>query len=408
MFNKINHRPLLLLLLLFTLTYCDRRQIECPEPSSGGTLIPLKVRWDKAKISNPAEGITVLLYNQDGSLYRHYDASSTPGTYMLKNIRVNDVDSSFICDIRVDVGSYRVVVFNEAIRPSDVAGVWNSGIANENSEGLRFRGLDRIDTFEAFASEYTNTRTGSVLKAASGQSIVNNPGILASWLSPSLFVVTKEMIDASPISGERSEELNRQFEQLMDIHPERKVASVSTEFYVMHLDHVHPSSFSHTQLQGASGGYYLGLGRYSATPVTHQFSLRNARYSRQDNVPDTLSANFTTFGRIGDVPTAPTDHKYYFDTNILLYDTEQGSPWSYVPQQGDDESVIKVLPTDITRMLEEQFIEWDEQQGTLIGFVLALNLRIYVRNDFSPWGKTESGFGGQVNDWIDEDVTIEL
>lgn len=407
MFTIMKYNPLLLLLFIAALLSCELRELEYT-PIATGAVIPVSIRWDKAQIDNPAEGATILLYREDGTLYRRYDASGSFGTYTLDNIRVSDADSSFRCDLRAEPGLYHVVVFNETLRPNGVPGVWISGILNEQLHGLRFRGLERLETFEAFASEYVNKRTNSVMKSTSGYSIVTNPGILTSWLSPTPLVVTPEMVTASNDRESRSATLNGLFDQLMDIHPERKVVSVGMKFLVMNLSHAHPSSFKQTQLQGLSTSYYLGLDRYSATPTTHQFTLNSAKYSKVENVPDTLSAHFTTFGRIGDVYSAVDDHQYHFHSNVLLYDTEDGSPWRYVPQPDDDDHVIQALPQNITVPLSKAFDEFDTQVEAGLDLQLYLNLRIHMPNDFEPWGKAESGFGGSINDWIDKNVNIKL
>ncbi|MDR1884389.1 MAG: DUF5119 domain-containing protein [Prevotella sp.] len=171
--------------------------------------------------------------------------------------------------IRLPKGNYSVLAFNETVNGHD---------------HISFRGTDKYDTFEAYASTPV-TFSGRYAKS-SGAPAVAVPDILAA-AHLDRFDVTREMVlqDMRPT---------------VELTPRRLLSKLFVTIHIKGLDNCSKSGHV-ASIGGMAESVYLATETVGSVPVTHYFTLNNRTFYPGSETDGTMSATFETFG-LADMP----------------------------------------------------------------------------------------------------------
>lgn len=280
---KSSLNSVFLLLLLLCFASCERRSLEdalppdpTPKPESTLALIPMHIDWSQSKlVVEKIHRTSIWVFSHQGK---------APVEYLLEG----DVSNT---TLKLPVGSYSLLVFNETIDNDD----WRS---------ISFSGTDAYETFTAYARPDTkNPKQGY-----SDEIIALPPDALAVW-SLDLLEVTPEMVTVTQTraalkANHRAIDKENQaidkataavdaaLAPFTQVTPLPMTRIINIEAYVFNLS----SAFSVTaHMQGVTQGVVLATGKPLEQTVTHRITLNGREYDTPDKKSGTTKASFLAF-----------------------------------------------------------------------------------------------------------------
>ncbi len=249
---------LIIFIALTLLTACHRQALE--DAYYEKAYIPVAIDWSKCGL-NP-QNVSMFFYHQsDGSLaMEHYFENNT-----------NEVQSY----IRVPVGEYIVVVFNEL--PGQIKNV-NIG------------GKDRFSTLEAYGTETTD-----VTLPVKGETYIKQPDEIAVVVVKN-FKVTYDMVYYTNIPGYELEGTDPS-KKLMGLVPISKISTFEIIVHIKGLENARMPAL--VNLTNMSGTYLFEEDINSMLPVAYQFTVNNRTYDPGSVTEGTISGKASVFGVLG-------------------------------------------------------------------------------------------------------------
>jgi len=307
--------------------------------------VNLQIDWTKAGLK--PNGATVFAYNEDGTLYKHFDPFSDPNGGV----------------ILLPLGRYKLVVMNDT--------------PEELSETMTFTGEGNVNTLLASGvSDKTKTaKLHAQTRGTEDEYCIMSPDTLAVGEYTDL-VINNEMLEYYYDRPEGDAVFP--YDHDVVITPQRVTSLSNIKVHVKGLKYAKGTTMSF--LRGTSGGYYLGRGEYSSEPVSYGFILNNRTFDEGSTTDGVISASFNTFGlrpitRAGDI-------RYYLDINFVLINGEE-YPMSF----------------DVTDQIN---INIDMEVQLQLNLNLEINLPEAVDT-----GDGGGGFQTDLNEWADIVTNIE-
>lgn len=257
-----------LLSALLMMMGCERRPLE--DQPSNTALIPVKIDWSLAELNpddDPGDNVysaSVWLFANDGN---HPFAGKSYREYNLITPRGGDIE--------VPVGSYSVIIFNNAIA--------------DYSTKVGFRGTEEYATFEYYIRPYSAEKATASME----QEIVNEPDILAAW-SVDRFVVTPEMVGYTRSSSSRAKDSRaaEEVKQLTNVKPVLLTPAVQVMAYVERLGNASAAS---GVLRGMASSVFLANAQKTGAS-SFRFLFNNPCYDEQQKQNGTIEGNFRSLG----------------------------------------------------------------------------------------------------------------
>ena len=269
------------LIAAMVLNACERRILE--DDYMEYALIPVIIDWSISGVSvEEMHRASVWMFPHDGG---------APQQYRLEN------DLTYR-EIRVPVGVYSVLVFNETTDDSD----WNN---------IVFKGTKRYETFAAM--NIPQDEIGFYTRSED-LPLIGNPEALAAW-SLDYFEVTEEMVVKTRALSKNSAALLEEVPDLTVVKPLPRFERVVINAYVTNLA-------SSKQVTGTIDGMYSGVymvsGERIKDPAVQAFVLNSRAYNGYDG---TTTRTFNIFGKAPE-----TGHNLVLDfllTNNELHPREE-------------------------------------------------------------------------------------
>jgi hypothetical protein len=264
-----------LLLAIVTVTAfagCKYRPME-GDLTPKTALIPVHIDWSKSGVSlEKMHRATVLLFPRGGG---------APLEFRMETSLTDDV-------VKVPVGLYSVIVFNETTDPTD----WS---------GITFTNKDSYEDFAAVGLKAESR--GFYTRSDDDAPLIESPDPLAAWSLDSL-EVTPKAIESSR-SRSRAE-ADDEITKLTNIVPTPRFETMTITARVENLT----SAMQATGvLEGMSSGVYMASGKMMTTTGAHAFILGGREYDDDDDDgasdDGTTTSTFNIFGR--QPPTARID-----------------------------------------------------------------------------------------------------
>lgn len=190
--------------------------------------------------------------------------------------------------LTVDKGLYDVLVFNGLMyAPEDT-----------HLDGIYFRGVDRLDTFEAFAGE---TEPNRRLSRADGEYIAtNNMEIFTSATDRRQIETGKEYFIKYRNGKNGFEIPDGHIEAEIELVPQAMTYPCQVRFTITHISSAYAANAA---VYGFSGSAFVASRRPSGFRVTHHVNLNNKVILSSDDDTGTIeSPVFATFGPALDTP----------------------------------------------------------------------------------------------------------
>ena len=269
------------LIAAMALNACERRELE--DDYMEYALIPVSIDWSISGVSVEE------MHRASVWLFPHDD--SAPLQYRLEG----DVTYR---EIRVPVGQYSVLVFNETTDEND----WDN---------IVFKGTKRYETFAAM--NIPQNEIGFYSRSEK-LPLIGNPEALAAW-SLDYFEVTQDMVVKTRSLSQKTAALVEEVPNLTAVKPLPRFERVVIEAYVTNLA-------SSKQVTGTIDGMYSGVymvsGERITKPAAQAFILNGRVYNGYDG---TTTRTINIFGKSPDA-----DHNLVLDfllTNNELHPREE-------------------------------------------------------------------------------------
>ena len=341
-------------LIALSLDSCERRPLE-DEDLPPAALIPVKIDWSKTGFNFTTKDGGSMVHRVSLRFYPKESYKPVFDVYL-----EGDVTEGLI---KVPVGTYSVIVFNESVEDK---GYWEGRInfTNENS----------YHEFAANAVPYNGNARDLLFpfyKPQVGERLITEPLHLASW-SLDHFEITEKMVlvsyDEKPKSY-ISEEEYEMFTSLTRIvmRPLTRPVNVTAQ-----VENLVSSHINYLSMQGFTGKVYMASGQTTQSPTTYLFTLGKRKYEANGK-NGTASATFYSFGR---TPAPGTNKESYtIGADILLITGEVHKPtpplWFDVTGQVIPDYDTKV-EIDVEISYDLPFVEggiavddWDDDTYTL-------------------------------------------
>ena len=320
--------------LLSVLVSCQRDHLYYASSNTATVL----VKPDWSALNSTPNGITVFAYNDaDGSLYRRFPP-------------VNALDK---CYIKLPEGDFTLLVMNDT--PEEFDG------------RIQFTGTENLSTIQAkgVKDEKRSTKFADHF-------IVEPDSLVVSLIKG--VHISPEQIDY--FYDKPSSDINEDSAIELDTKPKPAVSKVHIQAHVKGLKYARGTTS--TYLRGVAGGRMMGAELNSTEAVSQAFLLNNAKYDPGSDVNGTISADFLSFGLIGD---GMGSDKYYLDINFVLIN---GDPYP--------------LSIDVT---------------DLISIEISLDLKLSLKLDLNielpeVRGEEGGGFNTDITEWDEEFIEIPM
>lgn len=334
--------------LMLALASCQRDHLYYA--SAGTATVLVEPDWSRSGVH--PNGVTVYAFNDaDGSLYKRFPPVSAHDK----------------CYIKLPEGDFTLIVMNDT--PEEFQG------------RIEFTGEENINTFQAkgvkdgLKTQKLNEHLAAKADAApDGEYCIVEPDTLAVSVVRGLHI-SAEQIDYFYNKPQTDVAMDQAIK--VKVEPKSVISQVNIVAHVKGLKYARGTTLSY--LRGTAGGYYLGKEVNSTDVVSHGFILNNRQFDPGSDSDGTISANFLSFGLIGNGMTA---EKYDLDINFVLVNGED-HPMSF--------DVSKLITIDITLSLQ-----------------LSLKLDLKVELPEVVTGEEDGGFSTDVSEWDDETVAIPM
>ena len=294
-------------LIVGSLVTCERRLLEDDEQPPAAW-IPVNIDWSMSglNVTSPDGGEAVhrvsLRFFPKGKNQPVFDI------YLEGNV----VEGR----IRVPVGKYSVIVFNESV---DDKGYWDGRI--------QFTDIHSYNDFAANAVAYsTNLRTSlfPFYQTQTGENFINEPLPLASW-SIEDFEVTESMVMVS--NGEKqllflTEEESRMFNALKYVVMRALTRPVNITAQVENLVSTHKA---YAAMQGFANKVYMASALTTYNPATYLFSFDRRKYD-ENGKDGVMNSSFMSFGRTLNSVANPESYKVKADIVFVNGELYQPTP----------------------------------------------------------------------------------
>ena len=248
-------------MLCFLFTACHRQVLE--EALFDTAKIPVSIDWTRCMI-NP-QNVSVFFYHESSGLLAH--------EYYFEN-NTNTVQKY----LRVPLGTYTVVVFNEL--PGDLK---NVDIVNR----------ENLTTLEAIAAEAKN-----ISLQVDTEDYAAHPSNLATVIVRH-FAVTPELLNytnSSSFNPEKPEAGNQAY-ALMNLIPLSRISNFKYVVYVKGLNNARMPAL--VNLKNMSNSYFFDDNKNGTIPVTYQTTTSDSIYNINSVNDALLKGSFNLFGTLG-------------------------------------------------------------------------------------------------------------
>ena len=276
-------------------TACERRPLE--DDFAEMALIPVKIDWSKSGIAVTSPGgnglvhrVSLRFFPKDGS--RPFDR------YLESNVIEGEIE--------VPVGSYDVVVYNEAI--DDI--YWEDVIYFTDA-----------NNYNSFAANITaaNLNDYPRYKMLPDEELIVEPLRLASW-SIENFTVTKDMVTYSRSRNRSSITLrDTHYDELTRVVMRPLTYTVTISASIENLCSAHQIQ---TGVRGFAKKVYMASAQTEQLPATHIVTLNGRIWDDVAQRNGRTSSSFLSFGRL------PQSSQYWVNLDVLLI-----TGASYTPPQ---------------------------------------------------------------------------
>ena len=337
-------RVLLALLMLLLCASCTRDHLYYASSNTATVLV--EPDWSVSGLE--PNGVSVYAFHKsDGSLYKRFPPVSAQNK----------------CYIKLPEGEFILVVMNDT--PEEFGG------------RISFEGESNLNTFKALGvkDERRSQKLQEHLqsKAQAGAFCIVEPDTLAIAAVRGV-KVRPEQIDyyydmpQTDISEEEA--------IIVPARPENVISQVNIKAHVKGLKYARGTTLSF--LRGVAAGHNLGLEENTVEQTSQAFILNNRVFDAGSDSDGTITANFLSFGLVGD---GNTDSRYYLDINFVLINGDS-YPVSF--------DVTELIQVDVSLSLK-----------------LSLNLDLDIELP-EVVGEDSGGFNTDVNEWVDEVVDIPM
>lgn len=255
----------LLMWLLLWLCSCERRPLVDRQESVEYAAIRVEFDWTIASM-NPT-GMTAIFYPTDGGKPVIHKTGDNPSI------------------VRLRPGTYRIVGFNYSF---------------DEFDGIRFRGIDRFETIEAYAAPLSDRTTRAGTRVTN---IVAHPDILATDYREE-FQVTQEMVEQTNITHGSVSQIK--------LTPLRVVAPGYVKIHLKGLNYIRSAR---GVITGLSQSVFLAARKPSPVPCTLAFAFANPTYYPGSKINGLVEGAFTTFGLLPQ--EAPAAHYELLFSSVL-------------------------------------------------------------------------------------------
>lgn len=309
-------------MFLATVTACIRSN---DDDCSGEMLIPVKIDWSISGITPNQESGADFVHRVS---LRFFPENGSPAfdRYLEGNI--------FDGTINVPVGTYSVVVYNEAL--DDV--YW--------SDAIRFDHADDYNQFSANIVE-TSPLTYDFYTPQPGETFAVEPLKLASW-SLDRFEVTRSSKNSNDaLTGVKLRRL---------VVPTHVVAEVTNLKSAMRME---------AALNGMASKVYMASGKTATAPTTHLFAFRSPVWNDGTHTHGWVDRKLLTFGRLSQ------SSAYALHLGVLFVTGERYTPDAPLrydvtnqvvnsPSDGDLEIRVKLLLPEVNSDINVG--EWNDEE----------------------------------------------
>jgi hypothetical protein len=249
---------LLLAAACLALEGCDNRRdlIDLGDNGDKTLSVKIKIDWSRAGI-NPKNASIWFFHADDGR-------PAKGGLPELTNEREVTVN--------LPAGRYSLLVFNGTV---------------DDQDNIRFRGMDRYRTFEAYAyDEIPAGNAAARLRATKDEDpvFITPPNVLAVDRLD-LLEITARMID-------------RKEEVILPFTPRRLVSQIDVLIHFLGL--IYSATGGHSGvITGMANGVFLADGKTGSEAVNQAFALNNRTFYPDSETDGTMSRSFLCFGLPG-------------------------------------------------------------------------------------------------------------
>ena len=265
---------------------CVRRPLEDLELPPAA-LIPVKIDWSRSGFkfssrSGPSvHRVSLRFFPKDGFL-------PVFDVYLERNLMEGE--------IRVPIGRYSVIVFNETLEDE---GFWEGRV--------HFTDVDSFHDFAANAVPYnrnTLTEQFPFYKPQPGEMLIAEPLHLASW-SIEHFEVTEKMV---PVSfGEQPESFlsDEEYEMFLSLKKVVMLPLTRPVNVTARIGNIVSSHINYLAMQGFTGKVFMSSGQTTQRNTTFLFRLGRRHYEANGK-DGSAGASFYCFGRTEAYPESYT------------------------------------------------------------------------------------------------------
>lgn len=329
---------------------CDHKELCYKYPRTAEVWID--VDWSKFSQYEIPTGMTLILYPQslNGNAVTHLTNTTSHAILSLP------------------VSRYHLLVFNQSITEFG---------------SISFRGLDKMETAEVFATEYQSRWYTS---RNENEKVVSS----IEWLgvgNSSDAEVTQEMVDAGTEAMLRAGTSSSQ-PIIASLTPVNVIKTVDVKLHISGIQNLRSARAS---LNGMAEGYHLTTLQPTNGKVTHLMESWSMKRDAADPTKGILETSFTCFG-------FPNGHQGQAEENLLsvsflLVDNKTIQDYSF--QVGD----LFVSDDVVGSNAREVGLNHET-----INFTIKLDLDTHITlPDVKPEGSASGGFNATVDDWGDEE-----
>jgi hypothetical protein len=276
-------------------------------------------------------------------------------------------------EIPVTESTYDVLLFNGLMYSPD----------DTHLDGLKFRGTDRLETFEVMTKEGSlNSRLGS---RSQDEYIASNDMEIVTSALQSQVVDESRSYYMKYKDGENGLETPEDY-----VYAQMQMTPVPLSYeaqVVVTIKNISSAAGASAALYGFVGSAFMASRLPSHFYVTHHFNLNSRKWIDQDNDTGTIeSPRFVTFGPPLDVP----DNKYEVYIKMILVNGEEHE-WTF----------------DVTEQMQPiiEEIKANFESGATIHYQLEIPLELYLE---LPVVEPVEGSVG-VGNWSDDElITVPI
>lgn len=340
-------RGQMIIMLVSLALFCSCKRDHLYYASSNTATVLLDLDWSKSGV-NP-NGVSVFAFNEaDGSLYRRFPPVSVKQD----------------CYIKLPEGDYTLVVINDT--PEEFGG------------RIEFSGEEKLNTFIAkgVKDEVRSKKLEEHLqsKATGAEYCIVEPDSLAVSVLRGVHISPEQIDYYYDIPGS---DINAESAVEIPVQPKPVISSVSIKAHVTGLKYARGTTVSF--LRGVAEGYCFDSQENSQESVAQSFILNNRKFDEGSDSDGTITAEFLSFGLLGD---GNTGSRYYLDINFVLINGE-AHPLTF--------DVTDLISVDVSLSLQ---------------LSLKMDLEIVLPEVVGEEG--DGGFSTDVVEWDDEIVDIPM